>query len=72
VDSLCTVAELDGPGWMESAEFTRPNTKFGDMSVVAAEIKKIGMRPGASSEQPFLCCGWGLYGIDYFDPVEEQ
>jgi alpha-galactosidase len=33
-------------GWMERAQFTRPNAKFGDMSVVAAEIKKTGMRPG--------------------------
>jgi len=33
-------------GWELGADFKRSNTKFGDMSAVAAEIKKIGMRPG--------------------------
>ncbi|HXO75196.1 MAG TPA: hypothetical protein VN824_08185, partial [Puia sp.] len=33
-------------GWELGADFSKSNTKFGDMSVVAAEIKKIGMRPG--------------------------
>jgi alpha-galactosidase len=32
-------------GW-ETDDFQKPNTRFGEMSVVAAEIKKIGMRPG--------------------------
>lgn len=32
-------------GW-ETEDFSKPNPKFGDMSVVAAEIKKLGMRPG--------------------------
>ena len=32
-------------GW-ETDDFKKPNEKFGDMSAVAAEIKKIGMRPG--------------------------
>lgn len=32
-------------GW-ETEDFSKPNAKFGDMSVVAAEIKKLGMRPG--------------------------
>ncbi|MDR3713139.1 MAG: hypothetical protein P4L51_10020 [Puia sp.] len=32
-------------GW-EGETFLRSNSKFGDMSVVAADIKKIGMRPG--------------------------
>lgn len=33
-------------GWELGADFKKPNAKFGDMSAVAAEIKKIGMRPG--------------------------
>lgn len=33
-------------GWELGADFSRSNSKFGDMSAVAAEIKKIGMRPG--------------------------
>jgi alpha-galactosidase len=32
-------------GWATD-DFQRPNEKFGEMSVVAAEIKKLGMRPG--------------------------
>lgn len=32
-------------GW-ETEDFMKPNAKFGDMSAVAAEIKKLGMRPG--------------------------
>jgi alpha-galactosidase len=32
-------------GW-EGIDFQTPNDKFGDMSVVAAEIKKLGMKPG--------------------------
>jgi alpha-galactosidase len=32
-------------GW-ETEDFTKPNAKFGDMAAVAAEIKKLGMRPG--------------------------
>lgn len=32
-------------GW-ETNDFTKPNAKFGDMAAVAAEIKKLGMRPG--------------------------
>jgi alpha-galactosidase len=27
-------------------DYTKPNSRFGDMSVVATEIKKLGMRPG--------------------------
>jgi alpha-galactosidase len=33
-------------GWELGADFKKSNAKFGDMSAVAAEIKKIGMRPG--------------------------
>lgn len=33
-------------GWELGADFKRSNSKFGDMSLVAAEIKKTGMRPG--------------------------
>ena len=33
-------------GWELGADFRRSNPKFGDMSAVAAEIKKTGMRPG--------------------------
>jgi alpha-galactosidase len=33
-------------GWELGADFSRSNAKFGDMSAVATEIKKIGMRPG--------------------------
>ena len=33
-------------GWELGADFSKSNAKFGDMSAVAAEIKKIGMRPG--------------------------
>ncbi len=32
-------------GW-QTEDFSKPNEKFGDMSLVAAEIKKLGMRPG--------------------------
>jgi len=32
-------------GW-ETEDFRKPNAKFGDMAAVAAEIKKLGMRPG--------------------------
>ena len=32
-------------GW-ETEDFMKPNAKFGDMAAVAAEIKKLGMRPG--------------------------
>jgi alpha-galactosidase len=32
-------------GWATD-DFQRPNEKFGEMTVVAAEIKKLGMRPG--------------------------
>jgi alpha-galactosidase len=32
-------------GW-EGIDFQTPNDKFGDMSIVAAEIKKLGMKPG--------------------------
>src|SRR6202012_3853113 len=33
-------------GWELGADFQKANTKFGDMSVVASGVKKIGMRPG--------------------------
>jgi alpha-galactosidase len=33
-------------GWELGADFKKSNSKFGDMSAVAAEIKRIGMRPG--------------------------
>ncbi len=32
-------------GW-EGVDFQTPNDKFGDMSLVATEIKKLGMKPG--------------------------
>lgn len=33
-------------GWSLGADFSKANAKFGDMAAVAAEIKRIGMRPG--------------------------
>jgi len=33
-------------GWEDGSVFTRANSKFGDMSKVAAAIKQLGMRPG--------------------------
>jgi alpha-galactosidase len=33
-------------GWSLGEDFTRSNDRFGDMSVVTGEIKKLGMRPG--------------------------
>jgi len=65
-------------GW-EGVNFQTPNNKFGDMSVVAAAIKKLGMKPGLwtrpllanSTAKPteLIPLRKGESGDRYYDPT---
>lgn len=65
-------------GW-EGFDFQTPNDKFGDMSVVAAEIKKLGMKPGLwtrpllanskSNPTGLIPLRTGESGDRYYDPT---
>jgi alpha-galactosidase len=46
VDDGWSLKNVKGSAVYSGDDYTRPNEKFGDMAVVAAEIKKLGMRPG--------------------------
>ncbi len=65
-------------GW-EGFDFQTPNDKFGDMSLVAAEIKKLGMKPGLwtrpllanskSKATELIPLRKGESGDRYYDPT---
>jgi len=46
VDDGWSLKNVKGNAVYSGDDYTRPNEKFGDMAVVSAEIKKLGMRPG--------------------------
>lgn len=46
VDDGWSLKNIKGSAVYSGDDYTRPNEKFGDMTVVSAEIKKLGMRPG--------------------------
>jgi alpha-galactosidase len=65
-------------GW-EGPDFQTPNDKFGDMSVLASEIKKLGMKPGLwtrpllanskSKAAELIPLRQGESGDRYYDPT---
>jgi alpha-galactosidase len=56
IDDGWSVKNVKGTAVYSGDDFTRPNEKFGDMQLVASEIKKLGMRPGLWT-RPLLANG---------------
>ena len=56
VDDGWSLKNVKGNADYSGDDFNRPDDKFGDMSVVSAEIKKLGMRPGLWT-RPLLANG---------------
>jgi alpha-galactosidase len=68
-------------GWEDGSVFTRSNSKFGDMSKVAAEIKRLGMHPGLwtrpllanAGDPPARLISRGKPGQErYLDPTQPE
>ena len=68
-------------GWEDGSVFTRSNSKFGDMTNVAAEVKRLGMRPGLwtrpllanAGDPPARLIARGKAGAErYLDPTQPE